>query len=107
MHFETVEEPFHNDAGCTASGDGPVKIEYNPRFGKSRRKLIARFGSVQRPAAVGNQLPSLVVNRYDEPSAQQTGTSIEANAGSGRRRRGNPSAAQIRVPLIHAAEPKS
>jgi hypothetical protein len=55
VQMEAGEEAFDHNHHPFAGSRGAVKIEQDLRFGKARRKAIARCGAIQRATAVGDQ----------------------------------------------------
>jgi hypothetical protein len=68
-HTQTVEKSFHQEGCVTAGRCRPMIVEQDLRFPKARRKTVRRLSAIYRPARIGHQAATLVVNRNHHSSA--------------------------------------
>jgi hypothetical protein len=74
---DRIEESFDDDDLPLVSCDRSVEVEEDERFPEAGRKSILRLVPVDGSARVGDELTGDVVNRNDDPTAQQTLPGVE------------------------------
>ena len=68
MHFQGIEEPFHENQGAVAPGKHSMEIEQHLGFQEAGRKAVLGLGMVCRPARIGDEFAKFVMDWNDHPA---------------------------------------